>query len=154
MILLEHCGFIAGHFFFFMFSIKHLCLDGIIRILGFCSSKCTTRIANTYFPKPHYFIQPKMLISIYFQLYIFISVLKLQTQVWMHPIPSLRMCRTLLFGHKDIFFLVTFVLFHLTGKCLGCRSSGIEHARSKYFMVNVCCMVRLYIFLFNNVHDQ
>ena len=84
----------------------------------------------------------------------FISASKPYTQAWFYHIPSLRMCQTLvLFGQKDLFFHLTLVLFHLTGKVLGCRSSGIEHARSKYFMVNVCCMVRLYIFLFYNVHD-
>ena len=79
-----------------------------------------------------------MPISIYFQLYLFVSVLKPYSQVWVCLILSIGMCRPFTpFRQKDLFFHLTFVLLHLTGNCLSCRSTGIEHARSKYFMVNV-----------------
>ena len=79
-----------------------------------------------------------MPITIYFQSYLFFSVLKPYSQFWFCPILSLGMCRPFTpFRQKDLFFHLTFVLLHLTGNCLSCRSSGIEHARSKYFMVNV-----------------
>ena len=79
-----------------------------------------------------------MPITIYFQSYLFVSVLKPYSQFWVCPILSLGMCRPFTpFRQKDLFFHLTFVLLHLTGNCLSCRSSGIEHARSKYFMVNV-----------------
>ena len=79
-----------------------------------------------------------MPIPIYFQLYLFVSVLKPYSQVWVCPILSLGMGRPFMpFRQKDLFFHLTFIILHLTGNCLSCRSSGIEHSRSKYFMVNV-----------------
>ena len=79
-----------------------------------------------------------MPIPIYFQLYLFVSVLKPYSQVWVCPIFSLGMRRPFTpFRQKDLFFYLTFIILHLTGNCLSCRSNGIEHARSKYFMVNV-----------------
>ena len=40
---------IVGFLFFFKFSIKCICWDGISRILSFGPSKSATRIANKYF---------------------------------------------------------------------------------------------------------
>ena len=87
-----------------------------------------------------------MPIKIYFQLYLFVSVLKPYSQVWVYPILSLGMCRPVtLLTQKGLFFHLTFVLLHLTGNCLSCRSNGIEHARSKYFMVNVFCYISFWM---------